>query len=715
MPCNVDVSFDPSNIPIAPAIPGFGIPHALNTKNISPVPSNFPEDLMELFNKFQFVMPPGILKPTLHPNYSKNIFDAIMSLLDKFFPFLMLYKFFLPVLNLIICIIEVLCAIPNPFKLIRAMRRLFRNCIPQFLSIFPVFALISMIMSLVNLLISFVEFLLNEVNKLVAILLKNLEALEKSFSDGAENSTINILKKIGFVICTFQNLFVMLSIFNVFIEVVRNILSLSFSIPPCDNTDPSDQDGCCTPDVCPAIVKEDYTRTTAVFKYLNTVNYIPPFPLNGISQMQRASSYQIYDLDQDQKQKFINIPDAYDINYYPKPIFFPTDSVYTAQTSPTQAAYVIDLKVKYNPSSFNRNNVVLDGVERFITFKNCIMIKVPTTNLLTPINSKENISNGVVELAGGLGYEADGSILRGYSEDGVTHITSQATLENFLYYPTVNYTTENKNDVLSSNDGYTFQNVEYTFKPNLEVLLGKNLVTSGCAPSLALDKGFINSVFAGSVGVLFVDVNDLINSKNGNTFPNPNAAQECISIGLDKLRSDFSRESIAEFKSLTDLCLGKLKEDSEKSLLSLIGIGFDPCGSLFQLSSTLQFTSKPIIVSATLNDRSGNNIAVGLNTDIGQNIADRIKGHITLGEISRFSYDGYSLFTANITSKESGSGSVMISFDNNTFCTNIIPEDINVEPTHTLQNLNYEFVYTPATAGAVLGDDKERHDDSDLQ
>ena len=83
------------SVPIPPGsgglpIPGFGQPYALKIPNKAQGVDGFPEDLMDLFDKFQFLLPPGIIKPSLHPNYSKDIYDAIMHLLDQFFPFLIL-------------------------------------------------------------------------------------------------------------------------------------------------------------------------------------------------------------------------------------------------------------------------------------------------------------------------------------------------------------------------------------------------------------------------------------------------------------------------------------------------------------------------------------------------------------------------------------------------------------------------------------------------
>jgi hypothetical protein len=689
-PCSPnDVSINPPDGPSGPAIPGFGVPFAVKRPNLNPYPDGFPENLLELLDKLQLLIPPGALKPQLNPNFGKNVFDGIMKLLDQFMPFLMLYKFFLPVLELIICIIEVLCSLMNPFKLIRALNRLFTQCIPAFLNLFPVFALIIMIISLLLLILALIEYIIEQIIKFVEAILANLIALQKSFQDGDENSVLSIAKKLGSILCIFQNMFVLFEIFNIIIQIIKDLLSLVFSIPPCEDGDPNNADGCCTPDVCPTIVKQSYTRNTGTFKYLSEVgvqtSVVLPSAFGGSLNFDvRSESWQFYDLSQVQAQQFRNIFDGYDVTVFPKPIFFPTDSVYNAKTDPKQAPYTMDLRLFYNPSSWGRV-----GTPRFVRFNNCIITNVPTNNLTEGDLSIQNVFNGVVLLAGGLGYEDDGQTkLTGFATNGTTPITDQATIENFIHH---------KSEVsllphLSINDGYAFSDVTYTFKPNISPLLTKNIVTLGCVPSIALNRSFINNVFAGEIALKTQLLGNLVRSPN---FPDPGAAQQCLTTAVSTLRTNMTVEGVANFQATTNVCLQKLKDDTNSALGQLVGIGFDPCKSSFDATPKVQFTSKPIVVSVNLNERNGLSLTKGLSSDVAANLAARITPHITFGSIDNFAYDGYQLFTANLTSPVPGLGQLMISFDNNIFCTNTIPTNIDNPPTHTLQSIDYQFIYTP--------------------
>lgn len=697
MPCSPnDVSINVPDGPSGPGIPGFGRPFALKIPDISPFPDGFPEDLLSLLDQLQMLIPPGALKAPLNPNFGKDVFDAIMKLLDQFFPFLMLYKFFLPILNMIICIIEVLCSLTNPFKLIRALKRLFRVCIPEFLNLFPIFAIIIMIISLLLLLLALIEYIIAQILKLIKRLLRNINALVKAFSKADQNSILAIAKKLGSLLCMFQNLFVLLSIFNIIIQIIKDILSLLFSIPPCDDSDPDDEDGCCTPDVCPAIVKSEYTRTTGSFQYYKKYGFDSGTVIPGFGNLNfdlRSESWQIYDPSQEQAQAFINIIDAYDVTtVIPKPVFFPTDSTYNANTSPKQAAYVLDLRLFYDPAIWGRA-----GTARYIRFKNCIMQFAPTADLINYDNTTISTPTGVARLVGGKGYEDDGTtILTGFAEDGTTPVLDQATLENFIHMAAVYSVTP-----VLANDGVLFTNVEYTFKPNLASLLNKNLVTAGCEPSFAVNRAYINNVFTGDIGFKTAQLNSILNTSGA--FPDPAACQACLQLALTNLRNNLTTEGVAEFQIAANLCLQQLKDDTNSALGSLITIGFEPCNSTFTVEPQLQFTSQPIEVSVSLKERNSLSLTDTLPPEVAADLAQKLKAHITFGEVSEFSYDGYANFIADITSDVPGRGEIMLSFDNNIFCINNLPSDIDIDPTRTLQTLDYQFVYTPAAAGKVPG------------
>jgi len=707
MPC-APVSIDIPSGPSGSSIPGVGVPFSLKLPGV-PSLDGFPENLLDLLNKLQMLIPPGILKPQLSPNFGKDIFDSILKLMDQFLPFLMLYKFFLPILKLILCIIEVLCALKHPFKVIKAMKKLFRNCLPDFLNLFPIFALIMMIISLLLLLLALIEYIIQQIIKFIKLILRNIIALQKAIADANDNSILAIAKKIGSLLCIFQNLFVLLELFSIIIQVFRDILSMVFAIPPCDDTDSIDindpdyvskslvlESYCCTTDVCPNIIKSNYIRKTGKLQYFNQVSFVTTTPFPGdpsgtgfLSAIMRNEVWQLYDEYQEETQQFRNIFDSYDVTVKPKPVFFPTDSVYNAATPPKQAAYTLDLRLFYYPSNWNRI-----GQPRWIIFKDCIMINVPNTNLINFDKSNSLINNGVVVLAGGLGYEDDGTtILNGFDVDGIIQINNQATLENFIHKKITQST-------ILSNDGVLFDNIEYTFKPNQITLFSKDLVVTACSPDFTVEKAYVANVLVGSANVALAELSDLLKPENG--FPDPSKTQEELSVAVSGLLNNLTIDGINQFETTAMASLGKLKDNTNTALGNLIGLGYDPCRSYFIVNPAVQFTSRPISISVYLNERNGTSLTTGLSQQVAENIATRIKSHLDFGTITNFVYDGYQAFTAYLTSDSAVKGHLTISFDSQIFCNNIMPSDINIPSTHTLQDVYFQFAYTP-TAGISKG------------
>jgi hypothetical protein len=720
MPCTPTATVTPTGSS-APAIHGFGIPFSIQLPNFNPFPAGFPEDLLDILNEIQLLVPPGPLMPQLNANFGKDIFDGIMKLLDQFMPFLMLYKFFLPILEIIICIIEVLCALMNPFKLIPAINRLLTQCIPAFLNMFPPFAFIIMIISLLLLILALVEYIINKIIAMIEYLLKNILGLEQAFQYGDANGVLAIVAKLGAQLCVFQNLFVLLSIFDTIIQIIKDILNLIFHIPPCSDGGSGDQNSCCTPDVCPEIVKTEYTNMTGTLKYfpLVEVETTIPLPTGPFNVAIRNEQWQLYDNQQTQGQAFSNIYNAFDVTgVTPQPVFFPTDAVYNAQTAPAQAPYQIDLRLYYDPIAWGRTS----GTARYIRFKNCIMTNVPSTNLIEADNSIQTVNNAVANIVGGLGYE----------DDGITQLqafvgTGQATLENFLTMPAMS----SASPVLKISDGYTFIDATYTFRPNIAPLLQKNLITLGCIPDVALNREFVNNVLAGDVGLKTQQLQTLLKSPNSisptrpsnippnqpfslpagtQTFPSTAAAQTALTAAVNTLRNDMNPTGVTNFQNTSNVILNSLKADTNSALAAMVGIGFAPCSSSVVTSPSTQFTSTPITVTVVLNEQNNLPLTAGLSAEVGANIAARISSYITFGTISNFVYDGYKSFVATLTGTDPGSGQLMIAFDNNFFCTNTLPAPANtgasLPPTHTLQTLDYQFIYAPSISiPGTIGED----------
>lgn len=684
-----DSSFSP---PSPSGIGGFAIP--LPDLNI-PFPAISMPDLTQLFNEITLILPPGTLRPNFEPDFANDVYAGINDILSKFTPFLMAYKFFLPVLNLILCIIEILCALMNPFKVFRAIRRLFRECIPEFLAIFPFFALPIMIISLLLLILSLIEYLVNRILQMILIIIDNIILLGKAAQRLDNDSIINIIKKVGDLLCLLQNLFVILGVILILIQIIKTLLSLIFKIPPCDSTDGSN-DGCCTTDVCPDFIKNNNTITsnTGFLQYYNQVAIdsglsLPP-SFGPLISVVRQESWQFYDPNLSIRQAFINITRAYDLPVGFVKVFFPAGVSYNTTTSPSSVPYTIDFRFFYNPTIFGVSD---PKGARFIKAVNVIVQNPPTAGVIT-FDGYTLIGplNGTLNLVGGVMTEDDGTPI--LNTQGMT-----IPLNTFIHQsPTLT-------GITHPTDGILFQDLTYTFTINHEILFGENLITLGCVPDVAIDKNFINT----TIGAQF-NINGTKLGNVSNLLPDITATQNCVIGAITTFRQNLSVDSANAFQTNILNCLNGLSQQTSTALTAATAAGFDQYKSSFSVNPSIQFTTLPIEVSVSINESSGQLITSNLPASVASQLASQLSANITLGSISPFTYDGYNFFVANITSSIPGNGNVQVAFDNNFISTLSNPTSIDQPGSVAVNSLQYTFVQSSVISTGF----DIRRDDGDI-
>jgi hypothetical protein len=671
MPC-IPIAQNKFSPPTQPVIPGFA--PILPPLNIPYPPIAIP-DLNVLLNSLNFIIPPGVLYPQFEQDYANDVLAGITSILEQFGPFLMMYSFFLPVLNLILCIIEVLCALMNPFKLPGAINKLFRQCIPEFLALFPFFALIIMIISLLLLILALIEYLLVRIILIIEIIVQNIIALGRAVQRMEEDTIIAIVSKIGSLLCLLQNLFVAFAVIAAIFEVIKAILSLSFNIPPCSS---SDNSGCCTPDVCPAFIKNNtsITSSTGNFLYYNQVGVdsgltLPPgFP--PIVSTIRSESWQFYDPNLLQDQQFINITNAFDLPAGTTKVFFPAGTSYNTTTDPNSVPYTISFRFFYNPSSFGKTD---PKGPRYIRIANAIVQSPPTAGVL----SYDGVSyvapfDGTLNLVGGVVQEDNGTPI--LMANGRT-----TPINTFIHSPV-------SNSGIATNDGYLFSDLTYTFTINDEILVGAGLITLGCMPEVAANRDIINA----TIGAQFNT-----NGANLAAIPLPDVAgaQNCIINAITAFRQNVSVSSANTFQTTVTNCLNNLTNQTTTALTSAVSAGVDIYKSNFTVNPSIQFTTDTIEVSVMLNESSGKSITTGLPAASASALANQITGVATLGTLSSFTYDGYSAFVATISSNMAGNGTVKVAFDNNYISVFNNPSDVTQLPSVVITEAPYTFVVSP--------------------
>lgn len=670
MPC---APLSPSSFNL-PSIPGIPVP-SLPSLSIALPPITLP-DLSDLFNLLNIQLPFSTLNANINADVMKDILAVIWDILGQFAPVLNLYTFFLPLLKLILCIIEILCSLTNPFAMAAAIINLFLYCIPEFLKLFPIFALIIMIISLLLLILALIIYLIERIIALIELIIHNIEVLIKAASRADSDSILAITKKLGDLLCFLANLFVIFALIATIINLIKSILSLTFKLPPCASNNGGGST-CCSPDFCPAFIANNQTITSSTgnFLYFNEVGLdsglVLPLGFPPIISIIRNESWQFYDPNLVQDQQFINITNAFDLPSGTSKIFFPSGVTYTATTDPSSTPYIISFRLFYDPSAYSST-----GNARYIRVQNAIVVAPPTNGVLDYNNTLISPFDGTLNLIGGSITEDDGSTP---IVDGNNNLY---TVQSFFHAPI------NQNgEVPLPTDGVLYSDITYTFTINAVVLAGYSIITMGCIPSVAAAKNFINTTIGSQFNLKGEQLAGLVP-----LLPDMTAAQQCISDNITTFRASISPESAAQFQTNIMSCLTDIQNSTTTALTAAVSIGVDQYTSVFELDPNIQFVNYPITITVSLEEGNGNIITNNLPSATATTIASQLSAITTFGTASSFTYDGYQLFTATINSSSPGNGTAKVLFNGNYISTLTIPTDPTQSPSVAITVVPYTFV-----------------------
>jgi hypothetical protein len=669
MPCRP--SDNNLNPPIGPGlpIPGFGIPFSPYQLPIPgfKFPENFPESILDLLNQIFAIFPSGTFLPQID-NFANDILKAIASIFNQIAPYLSIYNFFTALLNMILCIIDVLCALPNPAKTVKAVKKLIKTCLPPFLNLFPWLALLAMIMALLLLLIALIEYIINRFLAIIEDLLANLNLLGDAATLTDTEASAAVAIKIASLLCILDNLFAIFSAIGAIFAIIE-VLSKMSGRRVC-----AGDSGCCDTDICPEWIS-------------NNPDGIP----GQSGTLIYNSKYTTVDSLRNEKWQFI---DDQQVPTYPfksiitslgEGIWWPESTSFTNETLPSSAPYTLNLIFKnFDPISYNPLDS--NGVRDFEIND----IIVSTKPIIGTINYQDNLSssrniNGTLNLCGGKVYEVSYSgtekVLIPYIING-----SQATIETFIHKP---------DEILltppTSDDSIEISNIEFTLVINHISLLSYNLITYGCMPELRYEADALNVVFS--------DIRSIETKFGGSPIPNIAGTQTCLTNAMAELRKDVSIDNVEKNKLKILDCLLSLKQDSTEKFNTAFNLSVSNFDSSVSIEPDLQFITRFIDVNVILKDSNGTNICKSIPFEIQDNIANELSGIVSLGTITSFTYDqSLSLFKAQITSSLPGEGQLKISFQNNIF--KVINNKDNVDEQTTFDDLilNYTFIGTTAIA-----------------
>ncbi len=695
---------DPSanNINIFPgpgtSLPGLGLPFSIPKVPFPDValPEGIPEDILDLIERIFALFPQGIKFIPNADALTKGIWDVLASLFNQLAPFLAFYKFIQALLNIILCIIDVLCALLNPWATMRAVRRLFSRCLPDFLSLFPWLALLIMILALILLLIALIKYIIEVILAYIRQILRNLEILARALTVADEEAILAAVNKLAYLLCLIEQLFAILLAIAALFAIIRPLMDI-LGRSVCARG----RDDCCTDDFCPSFIAtgglEGNKSATGQLIYFNRVE--PVLPDDPIFEFLGNVSLPAL---RDEKWQFID-DDPVDFEFVeiitPSPeygfIYWPEGDTYESNANVVNVPYLLDMNIMVDPAEFG-NPSDTEGYRKF-SIQNIIVRQKPTTSPSTWNNSTDTgITTGSLILVGGKVFESD-------ENDGYTPYyigSDQATLETFISRDTLY-----RNTLPTIDDGYYFLDVEYTFRYNYEVLVDKKIITMMCQPDLALESAVVNAEFSDTRSAFeklgeLPDIGTLTPDRTDGT-----GALGCLARSLTKFRKNINAESAAVFESESTACLNDLLAEAEDFYCRGVAETVDRFQTTIELDPDIQFIEHDIDVTVQLRDKTGTQLGVGVDANLGACLADLVTGEATFGELSTFEYDGYGDFVATISSDTAGTGELTVFVRQEPVADVINRDNDDVNSEIVTRVLPYEFIDKTIVYRGELSDD----------
>lgn len=253
--------------------PNFAPPHSGESQPYDGVSGN--RDTL-----LRFQLPGGSeMNGYAEPSNFGSIGTAINTLLAAFSPAFSAYAFILPILGVIRGIIEIICAMMNPFAIIAAVIRLFVKWIPPFLSLFPPFAGVTLIVSVIKVIIAIIFYILTVIVPTVQLIVDSFNRLSEVFGndfplDIKQEQIQAIEDRVISIVATLVQKIGLLGVLMPLLELVFLILRLIAGFP-CGNDSNSDTglsdfgqnaglDSTCCDEFCPEILSSRAAQPSGI-------------------------------------------------------------------------------------------------------------------------------------------------------------------------------------------------------------------------------------------------------------------------------------------------------------------------------------------------------------------------------------------------------------------------------------------------------------------
>ena len=270
----------------------------------------------QLLDKLKCVCAGGAqIRPSPIPSATVNLGDIIADHARVLSVFASAYGMVAVVIQMIACIMEVLCSINNPFALIAAMIRLFGTCLPDFILLFPQLAIPAKIICALKVILAIIEYVLTVIIPLIQDLVQNLQELTDAISDQSPQAIAAISFKIVSLIKELYSILGILSVLSALFIMIKALIRAGIAIP-CGGSGGA----CigCGDDQCPSTLQQsNITGTDGVLTVLYGSD---------------AFDYQMRFYSSSKKNDFLQIRD-----------FFPKGMNYDEITDEDDLPYTIDI------------------------------------------------------------------------------------------------------------------------------------------------------------------------------------------------------------------------------------------------------------------------------------------------------------------------------------------------------------------------------------
>lgn len=287
----------------------------------------------ELMRSMSCTCPAGaILKPSIAPIPGFNLGDVIADQAKLLTALSAGYSMLTVVMKLVSCIIDVLCALINPFATIAAVVRLFGSCLPDFILLLPQLAVPAIVLCMIKIILAIVTYIITVIIPLIQDIIANIQDLIDAISTGNQHAIKAVAFKITSILKELMNVVGILAALDAVLAMVKALLSLGIGIP-CGGGGGSC--GGCGDDQCPQVF-ENTTLSGTDGLLTVTVMYGGTTTLSYLVTLSSASHM----------DDFLALYD-----------FFPSGVDYGSITDPTKLPYSL-----YSDGYFAVTSVDEDGV-----------------------------------------------------------------------------------------------------------------------------------------------------------------------------------------------------------------------------------------------------------------------------------------------------------------------------------------------------------------